>query len=277
MNTEAVLTRPIGVFDSGIGGLTVVKALQQRLPNERFLYFGDTAHLPYGDKSPELVRQFCTVITEFLLLNRVKAVVIACNTASAVAYDQVRALCPEEMPVVEVITPAVELALQKSFFCRIGVIGTKTTILSHLYLRKILERAPEAFVVEKATPLLVPMIEEGWNNNRISREIIEAYMSDTGFLHIDTLILGCTHYPLVKQSIESYFQENKRQVIVIDSSLAIAEELAILLDQKNLCNQNETLVKNQFLVSDITESFWSSSAIFFGNDVQLKKVNLDFS
>ncbi|MCZ2356361.1 MAG: glutamate racemase [Bacteroidia bacterium] len=270
--------RPIGVFDSGIGGLTVVKALQERLPNEHFLYFGDTAHLPYGDKSPELIRQYCSVITDFLLLNQVKSVVVACNTASAVAFEQIKNRCPSEIPVIEVITPAVDMAVKYSNSRRIGVIGTKTTILSHLYLRKILERVPEALVVEKATPLLVPMIEEGWNNNKISREIIEAYMSDTGFMHVDTLILGCTHYPLVKQAIENYFKTNDRKVTVIDSSLAIAETLAGLLEQNNLNNSHKHPdIQDKFFVSDITESFRDSAALFFGDDVQLKKINLDFS
>jgi len=260
--------QPIGVFDSGIGGLTIVKALNEALPHEPILYFGDTAHLPYGDKSPELLRTYADSITRFLIDSGVKAIVIACNTASAVALDLVQNLAGD-IPVFDVIRPAVKNALQLSPMKRIGVIGTKTTVLSHVYLRTLLDLAPDALVVEKATPLLVPMIEEGWVNNKISLEIIEAYMSDTGFAHLDSLILGCTHYPLIKKEIQNYFNATRaRPVEVIDSSLSVAEEVKSRLSQMGLLLKESQTPQHTFLVSDLTSNFKSTASLFLGRDIE---------
>jgi glutamate racemase len=265
-----MLHRPIGVFDSGIGGLTIVKAMNAILPNEQICYFGDTAHLPYGDKSPELLRGYAAQITEFLLSQNVKAIVIACNTASAVAYDTVKAIAGD-VPVFDVIQPAVRNALSLSPMKRIGVIGTKTTIQSHVYLRTILELAPDALVVEKATPLLVPMIEEGWVDNSISLEIVEAYMSDTGFAHLDSLILGCTHYPLIRNEIQNYFNASRsRPVEVVDSSLAVADAVKQSLLQLQLENPSTSPAQHVFYVSDLTPNFKTTAALFLGREVDLE-------
>jgi glutamate racemase len=262
---------PIGIFDSGIGGLTVAKAVHDFLPNESLIYFGDTAHLPYGDKSPDLLKKYVTQIVEFLLKSQVKAIIIACNTASAVAYEFLKQKYPDIL-WFEVIQPAVSEAIQITRNQRIGVIGTKTTIFSHVYLKKILDFLPTAFVVEKATPLLVPMIEEGWFHDKVSKEIIEAYLSDTGFTHIDTLILGCTHYPLIRNEVEQYFNQNSlHKVNVIDSSIALAKQVRDFFTEQNLFNDSSTVYK-KFYVSDLTSNFQNTASLFFGEDIVLEKI-----
>jgi len=264
---------PIGIFDSGIGGLTVAKALNDSLPNESLIYFGDTAHLPYGDKSPDLLKKYVLNIVNFLLNCKVKAMVIACNTASAVAYEYLKGLFPNLL-LFEVIQPAVLEAIANTKNQRIGVIGTRTTILSHVYLKKILDQLPTAFVIEKATPLLVPMIEEGWIEDKLSKEIIEAYLSDTGFNHIDTLILGCTHYPLIRKEVELYFQQNAIHFVqVIDSSIALAKQVRDFLSSQNLLNDNPN-PNFQFFVSDLTDSFQNTANLFFGKNINLEKIEL---
>lgn len=264
---------PIGIFDSGIGGLTVAKAIHQFLPNESIIYFGDTAHLPYGDKSPELLRRYISDIAKFLVGQPVKALIIACNTASAVAYEMLKNAYPD-LPIFEVIDPAVQQAVHATKNQRIGVIGTKTTIYSHIYLKKILDAMPTAFIVEKATPLLVPMIEEGWIHDQLSREIIEAYLSDTGFQHIDTLILGCTHYPLIRSEVEHYFEQNALQKVhVIDSAIAIAQKLFRYFDTNDF-HTKSTKANAIFYVSDLTDSFQKTAELFFDENVALQKVEL---
>lgn len=261
---------PIGVFDSGLGGLTIVKALKEQLPGEPIIYYGDTAHLPYGDKSPEVLRGYISNITQFLLAQQVKAIVVACNTASSVGIDVVTAIAGN-VPVFEVIKPVAHVAAAASQNGLIGVIGTKTTITSHVYLRTILAQRPDAHVVEKATPLLVPMIEEGWSNNRIAHEVIEAYMSDTGFAHIDTLILGCTHYPLVQQNIQTYFDQHVRHyVTVLNSSDATASEVRNYLLANHLMRPALAPdLADTFYVSDVGENFRQSAAVFFARPIEL--------
>ena len=268
---------PIGVFDSGIGGLTVARALADALPREALTYVGDTAHLPYGDKSPEVLHGYIAAITRFLLAQPVKAIVIACNTASAVGRALVEGLAQAAgVPVFEVVSPAVEAALAASPRGRVGVIATKTTIQSHIYLRQLLDRLPEAYVVEKATPLLVPMIEEGWAQNRITDEIIEAYLSDTGFVHIDALILGCTHYPLIRAQVERYFEQHarpqQRPVAVIDSSRVTAERVAQGLAQLGLLSAATAPPVHHFFVSDLTVGFEAAANVFFGGSVSLERL-----
>ncbi len=264
---------PVGIFDSGIGGLTVAKAIHDILPSESLLYFGDTAHLPYGDKSPELLQKYALEIVEFLLQKKVKAVVIACNTASAVAYDFLKQKYPD-LILFEVIQPAVQEAIQYTKNQRIGVIGTKTTIFSHIYLKKILDLLPTAFVIEKATPLLVPMIEEGWIRDKVSKEIIEAYLSDTGFLHIDTLILGCTHYPLIRTEVEHYFEVNALQKVhVVDSAIAVSKKVRDFFSKSNL-HSNKLKGNLTFFVTDLTPSFQDTANLFFGQNITLQKIQL---
>jgi len=268
---------PIGVFDSGLGGLTIVKALKQTLPNESFIYFGDTAHLPYGDKSPELLRGFIQEIALFLLKQPVKALIIACNTATAVARD----LCVRlggDIPVFDVIRPAVELALAQTQNNKVAVIGTKTTVKSGIYSQLIQQKNSQVSIIEKATPLLVPMIEEGWLHNNISQDVIDAYMSDTGFHSIDTLILGCTHYPLIKSQIASYFKTNyEHSINVIDSSKAVANYVKQELKALKLDISFKNLLPHHFYLSDFTTNFEDSAALFLSENVKFQKIDLSQS
>lgn len=259
----------IGVFDSGVGGLTVVKALAAVLPNERFTYYGDVAHLPYGDKSPEAIRGYLKKVIGFFLAQNVKIIVIACNSASAVLNEELKALCGDT-PLFEVITPAVNAALEASRYKRVGVIGTKTTINAHVYLNKLLEKAPDAIVVEKATPLLVPIIENEPADGPLARAVVEAYLSDTGFRVIDTLILGCTHYPLLSPVFEDYFQKNfDHPVKIISSSYTTGAHVAQALHSLQLTAESESRHENRFFVSDYTPNFQQIAKLFFGPNLRL--------
>ena len=262
---------PIGIFDSGLGGLTIVKAVHELLPQESIIYFGDTAHLPYGDKSPELITRYSSRIAEFLVDYGVKAIIIACNTASAVAYDAV-VKAAGNIPVLDVIRPAARLAVARTQNNQLGVIGTKTTINSGVYSRTIAKMDSAVRVLEKPTPLLVPLIEEGWLNNAISQEVIEAYLSDTGFYSIDTLILGCTHYPLIKAQVEQYFQENFRTpVYVVDSSVAVAEQLKRSLSEQGILYQGDTDPHHEYYVSDLSSTFEDSAKLFLKKRIRFRK------
>jgi glutamate racemase len=264
---------PIGVFDSGLGGLTIVKALRKLLPGEAIIYFGDTAHLPYGDKSPELVQGYSLQIADFLLAQPVKALVIACNTASALAQETIAARAGDT-PVFDVIRPAVQEALRRSQQGKIGIIGTKATIHSGVYKQLLLSQQAGLQVIEKATPLLVPMIEEGWLRNRVSQDVIDAYLSDTGFQTIDSLILGCTHYPLIKHQIELYFQKTYDHAVeVVDSSLAVARQVKEGLTARNLLTTH-TNPTQHYYVSDYTPDFQEATKLFLSQEVKLEKVEL---
>lgn len=276
----AAVQLPIGVFDSGVGGLTILQALEARLPHEHYLYLGDTAHVPYGDKSAETVQAYALEITEFLLNQGIKALVVACNTASAVAYPKVHALCAAHgVPAFEVIGPTVGLAYQLSAQKRIGVIGTRTTIQSGVYGKRLEALAAmqgqPVQVLQKATPLLVPMIEEGWYQHAVRREVIDAYMSDTGFAAIDTLILGCTHYPLIQAEVEQYFAQEHQAVQVLSSSAATAEAVALTLHELGLLLQAPVAgAQSRFWLSDVTQAFKETASRFLGRDVQLLKAEL---
>jgi glutamate racemase len=256
---------PIGIFDSGLGGLTIVKAVQELLPGEAIIYYGDTAHLPYGDKSAELVRGYSAGIAGFLLEKNVKAIVIACNTASAVARDAV-VNAAGGIPVFDVVNPAVDYALTHTHNQRVGVIGTKTTIRSGIYKRLLEERKPYIHTIEKATPLLVPMIEEGWLHNAVSQDVIDAYMSDTGFADIDTLILGCTHYPLIREQIAAYFEDNyDHRIQVVDSSLAVAGVVKRRLEETEMTASGRK-PEHLFFLSDYNPHFQETARLFLGRE-----------
>lgn len=258
---------PIGIFDSGIGGLTVARAIKNILPHEDLIYFGDTAHLPYGEKSAKAIKQYCIDITYFLKKHDVKMIVIACNTASASGFKSVQKIAGKEIIVVNVIDPVVEHVLETNLK-HIGVIGTKRTIESNLYAKKI-KKGSKKNVSSLATPLLAPMIEEGFFNNKISQTVINSYLSKSNIKNIDGLILGCTHYPLIKKEIENYY---KNKVTILDSASVVAEKIKSILENKKLLNPQTKLGVDKFFVSDFTESFRESSKIFFGNEVNLKEV-----
>jgi len=262
--------RPIGVFDSGVGGLTVANAIRQVLPGERLIYFGDTAHLPYGDKSKETIISYSTRITRFLLEQNCKVIVIACNTASANAYEAIVKETGNMAFVVDVINPVVEHVAFHSSYKHIGVIGTKGTINSGTYVSKIIGKNPHLSVASLATPMLVPMIEEGFIFDDISNAIIRSYLSKPELGHIDALILGCTHYPIIKNQISKYFNF---EVDVIDSSRIVANHLRNLLIDNHQLNQQSN-PEHRFHVSDFTDYFQVISKLFFEENIRLEKINL---
>lgn len=258
--------RPIGIFDSGIGGLTVAKALMKLLPNEQIIYFGDTAHLPYGDKSPEAIIHYSVEITKNLIGRDCKLIILACNTASSVAYNHINAVFGSKTPIINVIDPVVQSALENHRIRHIGIIGTKGTIRSNTYENRINAIQPEIKVSSLATPLLVPMIEEGYFDNSISHAIIEAYLNYPDFNDIDALILGCTHYPLIKKEIGQLL---KNGTVIVDSTDAIASYTKAILSSKGLLG-NRSNNPHHFLVSDFTESFENTTRLFFKEAVHLE-------
>jgi len=211
--------RPIGIFDSGIGGLTIANAIQKVLPDEALVYFGDTAHLPYGDKSPDSIKYYAIRISQFLLKQNCKMIVIACNTASSLAYETVKDFVGGAVPVINVIDPVVEYVVADKSHKKIGVIGTKGTIKSDIYAKKIIERSKNIKVSSLATPLLAPMIEEGFFKNSISKAVLASYLGSRKLSGIDTLIPACTHYPLISSEIEDYYQ---KKVAIIDTAAVVA-------------------------------------------------------
>lgn len=269
MNLHA--RNPIGIFDSGIGGLTVAAAIHKLLPNERIIYFGDTAHLPYGDKSAKSIKGYSEKITEFLLEKHCKMVVIACNTASSVGFKIVKQTCGSKALATNVIDPMVRYVSKKYETGKVGVIGTKGTIESRVYPRKLKQQNENLSVASAATPLLCPMIEEGFFNNNISKTIIFDYLSRDQLDAIDALVLGCTHYPLIKKEVESFY---KKSVEVIDSSEIVARDVERLLGQKNLLAQKKPTTRNHFYVSDYTDSFEKSTRLFFKGEIHLREANI---
>lgn len=262
---------PIGIFDSGIGGLTVAAAIHQQLPNEHLIYFGDTAHFPYGDKSAGLVESYGVGITRFLLSRGCKMIVIACNTASAYAFKAVRTMVDDSVEVLNVIDPAALAIAGQYPNGRVGVIATRGTVNSGIYPRKIKRLSPNTEVTSLATPLLAPMIEEGFFNNKISRTIIHSYLSKKSLSEIEALILGCTHYPLIRAEIEEYY---KGKVAVFDSAELVAGAVAASLKKSQLLNENNEGAQCEFYVSDLTDSFSSSAAHFFTGKVELRKLDI---
>lgn len=258
-------TRPIGVFDSGAGGLTVVDKLFRLLPGENIVYFGDTARVPYGNKSKETVTRFSKEIVKFLLRFKVKAVIVACNTASSLSLEALKRSFA--VPVIGVIKPGVEEALRVSKKRRIGIIGTDATISSNAYKTKIKASDRNSFVIQKSCPLFVSLVENGWLNNDITLKIAKRYLEPLLAKKIDTLILGCTHYPLLKEAIEKIAGSNVR---LIDSSTAVARRVKVLLQSRGLCGDaKRTYAK--FFVSDDTKNFTGLAKIFLKKKIMAKR------
>jgi glutamate racemase len=264
-----VKSQPIGIFDSGVGGLTVAHAIKQILPGESLIYFGDTAHLPYGDKSEESIRYYSQRITEFLLEHNSKVILVACNSASASAFDSLKKEFEGKTFLIDVINPVVDHLITRNFK-RIGVIGTKRTISSGTYEKKITEKCPSTKVISLATPLLVPMIEEGFIFDDISNAIIRAYLSNESLTGIEALILGCTHYPIIKNQISKIFNFN---IEVIDSARIVSMILREVLDKNNLLNDSGS-VSDQFFISDYTDYFEKIARMFFEGEINLKKADI---
>jgi len=261
--------KAIGIFDSGIGGLTVAHALKESLPFESIIYFGDTKHLPYGEKSDIAIQDFSITISKFLMEKECKAIVIACNSASSVAFEKVKKLA-STIPVFNVIQPVIDEITKNCDNCKIGVIGTKATIQSGIYKSKILEKSPQCSVTSLATPLLAPMIEEGFINEEISKTIIHNYLSNTKLHGIEKLILACTHYPLIKDEIKQFYNN---KVGLVDSAKIVSESIFSELGKRNLLNLSFE-PEYQFYVSNFTESFENSAKFFFQEELSLEEINI---
>ncbi|MAV70406.1 MAG: glutamate racemase [Candidatus Marinimicrobia bacterium] len=242
--------RPIGVFDSGIGGLTVVDALINRFPNEKIIYFGDTARLPYGNKSSKNIRHFSNQIARWLIDQDCKLIIIACNTASALALNFLRSKF--DIPIIGVIKPGALLAIKKSKNNRIGVLGTKATIFSKSYEDTLLKINRDINVFSKACPLFVPLAEEGWVSGDVPKSIAEIYLKEIKKSNIDTIILGCTHYPLIKLVISKILGD---EINLIDSGKAAAESVEEILIRKNLKADIRNTPEINCYVTDSAETF----------------------
>jgi glutamate racemase len=253
---------PIGVFDSGVGGLTVVRALMERLPFENIHYFGDTARVPYGVKSVQTIGHYTTQIAEFLLERQVKLLIIACNTMAAVSAQVVRDLSP--VPVLDVIEAGAMAALDASQSRRIGVIGTPTTINSNAYGRAIHEIRPEARVVSQACALFVPLVEEGWLDHPVTRLTAQEYLRPVLAEKVDTLVLGCTHYPLLKPLLQDVAGVG---VTLVDSAEAMAERTAALLTERNLHTPARDAADYHYYVTDVPLRFQTIGERFLGRSL----------
>lgn len=264
-------TKPIGVFDSGIGGLTVVKRFTKSLPKEKIIYFGDTARVPYGSKSNSTVIEYSTENTNFLLSKKVKAIVVACNTASSVALTELKKKF--DIPVIGMIEPGAKMAINETKNSRIGVIGTRSTINNQAYSKEIRKINPDVQVIEKACPLFVPLAEEGWTNHRATVEIAEEYLHELRKYDIDTLVLGCTHYPILSNVIQKVIGDS---VTLIDSGVASASVVKAELEKNNLENDVEKKGSDEFYVSDIPTTFKSVAELFLGRKLtDVHKVDLE--
>ncbi|GAB3015814.1 glutamate racemase [uncultured Cyclobacterium sp.] len=266
-----VAQSPIGIFDSGIGGLTVAKEVKKMLPNEQIVYFGDTAHLPYGDKSTAAIQAYSVKIADALLKENCKMILIACNSASAAAYDLVKAYVASKALVVNVIDPVVDFLGHNHKGENVGLIGTKQTVTSGVYLRKVNGLGKGIKIKSLATPLLAPMIEEGFHLQNISKDIIASYLNRAELKEIQTLVLGCTHYPLIKHQIMEFY-EGKIQII--DASETVAKSVENLLRKNKLLAERISGQKDKFLVSDYTVSFEETTKLFFGKQIKLQKFPL---
>lgn len=265
---------PIGVFDSGVGGLTVAREIMRQIPNERIVYFGDTARVPYGSKSKETVTKYSRQIVRFLKTQNVKAIVIACNTASAYALEQIEKEI--DIPIIGVVKPGAVTAARATENGKIGVIATEGTINSHIYTQYIKDLKKDAEVQGKACPLFVPLVEEGLLEDPVTDEIAQRYLSvliDSG---IDTLILGCTHYPLIRSTVGRVMGEN---VTLVNPAYETAIELKRLLEEKNMLQDVKPALgtnQYQFFVSDGAEKFQHfANTIFKYGILSVKQINIE--
>lgn len=257
--------QPIGIFDSGIGGLTVAQAIVRELPEENIIYFGDTAHMPYGDKSPSAIQSYSIKIANLLLQHQCKLILIACYSATSVAFELVKEYVGTKALVMNVIDPMVKHILEHHADKRLGLIGTRHTINSNIYKKKIDKLNRGIQLTTLATNLLASAIEE-FGNNAVIDSLLKEYLSHSTLNNLDTLILACTHYPVVKQKIIEYFNH---QIEVIDPSDVIARAVKLRLEKDNLLNKKGEGTKH-FYVSDYTESFAESTKIFFQDDIHLQ-------
>lgn len=266
----SIASQPIGIFDSGIGGLTVAADIAKQFPNESIIYFGDTAHLPYGEKSVAAIRDYARGITQFLIKQGCKMIVIACNSASASAYETLKKEFGEQLTILDVISPLVEQVAQHSFR-KVGVIATKATVSTNIYAQQLQQLRPELEVTSLATGLLAPMIEEGFLDNAISQATINRYLSYPDFEDIEALLLACTHYPLIRKEIEQYLGDS---VQVFDSIQAVSNKLQTCFEQQPLLqNKTKEMPQYHFWVSDYTATFEAAAQLFYGKSIQLEQAH----
>lgn len=257
-------TRPIGIFDSGIGGLTVVHEIFQRLPDERVVYFGDTARVPYGNRSSHVVQRFAIQDASFLMAQNVKMIIVACNTVSSVALDQLMQRL--HVPILGVVRPGINAALKATHNNRIGVIGTRGTIMSGAYEIQLKVLRKETTIISHPCPLFVPLAEEGWLDGDVTRRVARIYLTPLKEARIDTLILGCTHYPLLKPVIREVLGES---VKLIDSAEETAKVVAEKLSIDGIGNKAEEMPRHAFFVSDIPHRFQEVGERFLGRRLEL--------
>jgi len=263
--------KPIGVFDSGIGGLTVVKRLASTLPNENIIYFGDTARVPYGSKSNSTVIEYSIQNTKFLLQKNIKALVVACNTASSIAIPDLKKVF--NIPIIGMIEPGSQMALSKTKNNKIGVIGTRATISNLAYSKEIKRLSNKSEVFEKPCPLFVPLAEEGWIKHRATYEIAEEYLKELREEEIDTLVLGCTHYPILSEVIQEVVG---LKVSLIDSGVASSELIKTELEKFELISDSKSIGGQEYFVSDIPAKFKEVAELFLGREIDhVHKVDLE--
>lgn len=264
---------PVGVFDSGVGGLTVAREIMRNLPSEKIVYFGDTARVPYGNKSKETIIRYSRQIIHFLREQEVKAIVIACNTASAFALDAVRHEL--DIPVLGVIEPGAAVAAKETKNKRVGVIGTIGTVGSGIHESFLKKLDPDITVIGKACPLFVPLVEEGWLHDSVTTEVAERYLKELKEKEIDTLILGCTHYPLLRSTVRQVMGEGVR---LVNPAYETALELGKMLKENNLlCSgQGQEEFPYRFYVSDLAEKFTSFANSILPYDVEMtQKIDIE--
>ena len=273
MEIDVKRTAPVGVFDSGVGGLTVAREIMRQLPNENIVYFGDTARVPYGSKSKDNIIRYSRQIINFLKTKNVKAIVIACNTASALALDVVREEI--DIPIIGVVEPGARAALEITQTKKIGVIGTEGTIRSAMYEKIIRERDHEAGVIGKACPLFVPLVEEGFAKHKVTQEIIDYYLASFLETDIDSLILGCTHYPLLRSRIREYVGD---RITLVNPAYETAMDLKKLLEDSNMENTGEGQehAAYSFYVSDAADKFKQFANSILPYDIETtKQINIE--
>ncbi len=262
--------KPIGIFDSGIGGLTVLGQIMRLLPNENLIYLGDEARVPYGSKSPSTVIKYSIENTNFLIKKGIKLLVVACNTASALSLSVLREKF--DIPIIGVIEPGVRKALEVSKNLKIGVIGTEATTKSDAYVREIIKNKLSAMVFQKACPLFVPLVEEGWVEEEVTYKIAEIYLSELREKEIDTLILGCTHYPLLKEVIQKTIGSN---VYLVDSAVETAGEVRRILERERMMRISGRERYIKFFVTDNPEKFSIMGKRFLGERIRnVEKIDL---
>ncbi|MBF0490546.1 MAG: glutamate racemase [Candidatus Omnitrophica bacterium] len=254
---------PIGVFDSGLGGLTVVKELFMSLPEENIIYFGDTARVPYGTKSRETIIRYSREIVSVLLKHKVKMIVVACNTASSLALDVLQKECP--VPIIGVIDPGAKKAALSTKSKKVGIIATQSTVKSGKYAKRLKDFEPKVHVISQPCPLFVPLVEEGWFDHDITFRVAKEYLADFKKEGIDTLILGCTHYPLLRKTIARVMGS---KVTLIDSAREVAMEVKEILGAQKMLRHDRKSPEHMYLVSDEPEIFKFRAVRFLGTSVK---------